>query len=60
MPMADEREAMEMAADMGDAAFAFEPAQQTVSGHVTVRFTARRSCVSSRVRARTSTDATGA
>jgi uncharacterized protein YggE len=31
--------AMEMAAD--DSAFAFEPAQQTVSGQVTVRFTIR-------------------
>ena len=32
---------MEMAADMGDASFAFEPAVQTVSGQVTVRFTVR-------------------
>ena len=32
---------MEMAADMGDATFAFEPAVQTVSGQVTVRFTVR-------------------
>ena len=32
---------MEMAADMGDASFAFEPAEQTVSGQVTVRFTVR-------------------
>ncbi len=32
---------MEMAADMGDATFAFEPAEQTVSGQVTVRFTVR-------------------
>ena len=31
--------AMEMAAD--DATFAFEPEEQTVSGHVTVRFTVR-------------------
>jgi uncharacterized protein len=30
---------MEMAAD--DAVFAFEPEEQTVSGHVTVRFTVR-------------------
>jgi uncharacterized protein YggE len=32
---------IEMAADMGDASFAFEPAVQTVSGQVTVRFTVR-------------------
>jgi uncharacterized protein YggE len=32
---------MEMAADMGDASFSFEPAVQTVSGQVTVRFTVR-------------------
>jgi uncharacterized protein len=32
---------MEMAADMGEASFAFEPAVQTVSGQVTVRFTVR-------------------
>ena len=32
---------MEMAADMEEASFAFEPAVQTVSGQVTVRFTVR-------------------
>jgi uncharacterized protein YggE len=32
---------MEMASDMGEADFAFEPAVQTVSGQVTVRFTVR-------------------
>jgi uncharacterized protein YggE len=32
---------MELAADMGDASFAFEPPVQTVSGQVTVRFTIR-------------------